>query len=328
MFSVIMPTYNCEKYVEEAINSVLNQTYSDFELIIVDDGSIDSTASIVRSIAQTDSRVKFFENEHGGVSAARNRGIEEAKGKYILFIDGDDTWNPKLLEECGSAIKENDGILIFDIARTVYSLDGSVKVLENPLPETDEITEFFLNGDLNRFFTAHNIASPCNKTYKLQIIKEKGIRFSEKCCYLEDLKFNFEYLKYIQTVKFLSKNLYNYRLFDYENQVFKRNFQGLFVNADSVYDSAMSFLNSKGKQLDPTTQMLCLILRSAYHKELFAHLKGKDSKESKKVLSTLNKNKKYCYLLKKSGDKFSKIIRLLKITPFKKTQIKLIKARG
>ena len=85
MFSIIMPTYNCEKYVLSAVQSVLSQTYRNFELIIVDDTSSDSTFQVLKDISLTDKRIRLYQIPHAGVSAARNYGIEQAQGENILF---------------------------------------------------------------------------------------------------------------------------------------------------------------------------------------------------------------------------------------------------
>ena len=99
--SVVIPTYNREKYLPDAINSVLNQTYKDFEIIIVDDGSRDNTKEVVESFMKKYPHIpiRYFYQENKGPAAARNRGIKEAKGEYIAFLDSDDVWLPAKLEK-------------------------------------------------------------------------------------------------------------------------------------------------------------------------------------------------------------------------------------
>lgn len=98
LVSVIIPTYNVEKYIEKAIQSVLDQTYPNIEIIVVDDGSTDHTVDVVRSFH--DERIKLFINERNmGPSYSRNRGIKEAKGEWIAFLDGDDWWDKERLEK-------------------------------------------------------------------------------------------------------------------------------------------------------------------------------------------------------------------------------------
>ncbi|QDP42227.1 glycosyltransferase family 2 protein [Radiobacillus deserti] len=100
LVSIIMPAYNCETYIRDSIQSVLKQTYTNWELIIIDDGSMDGTISIIEEYSQVDDRVYFYNNERNqGVSATRNRGIELAKGEWIAFLDSDDLWDSLKLEK-------------------------------------------------------------------------------------------------------------------------------------------------------------------------------------------------------------------------------------
>lgn len=97
--SVITPVYNAEKYLSETIESVLKQTYKSFEYLLIDDCSTDNSASIIKEFEEKDSRVRYIKlSENSGAAVARNRGLEEAKGRYIAFVDSDDKWYPKKLE--------------------------------------------------------------------------------------------------------------------------------------------------------------------------------------------------------------------------------------
>ena len=105
--SVIMPVYNSEKFLNAAIESVRNQTFSDWELLLIDDGSSDTSGSICDSYAALDNRVRVFHQENRGICGARNRGLDEADGEYICFIDNDDVYNPSLLEKAYTAIVQH-----------------------------------------------------------------------------------------------------------------------------------------------------------------------------------------------------------------------------
>jgi len=110
-FSVIIPAYNRADFLKKAADSVLSQTFNDFELIIVDDGSEDGTKKLVNSLP--DQRIKYIYQDNSGVSAARNRGIKEAEGEFIAFLDSDDWWLPGKLEETEKHIKNNPDYRIF-----------------------------------------------------------------------------------------------------------------------------------------------------------------------------------------------------------------------
>lgn len=100
LVSIVMPAYNCDKYIEDAIRSVVKQTYGNWELIVIDDGSKDNTVNLINELATQDKRIKFYQNEKNqGVSATRNRGISLANGEWIAFLDSDDMWHKKKLEK-------------------------------------------------------------------------------------------------------------------------------------------------------------------------------------------------------------------------------------
>lgn len=99
LVSVIIPAYNRQMYIKECLESVLAQSYENFEILVVDDGSSDQTVEICRNMAQADPRIRLYEGEHKGVSPARNLAIEKAQGEYVLFVDSDDIIHPKLIEQ-------------------------------------------------------------------------------------------------------------------------------------------------------------------------------------------------------------------------------------
>ncbi len=110
-FSVIIPTYNRESFLFLATNSVLNQSFQDFELIIVDDGSTDNTKELLKSLK--DPRIKIFYQDNKGVSSARNKGISESFGEFICFLDSDDQFNNSKLEKAKEVIDKNPDIKVF-----------------------------------------------------------------------------------------------------------------------------------------------------------------------------------------------------------------------
>lgn len=125
LLSVIMPVYNGEKYVQQSIESVLQQTLNDFELLVIDDGSTDATPQLVRSIMQRDERVNLHVQHNSGVSAARNSGLRAARGRYIAIIDADDLWPGDRLEsQYALLMKDDNRFLIGGIKRFSISSDG------------------------------------------------------------------------------------------------------------------------------------------------------------------------------------------------------------
>ena len=119
LISVIIPTYNRQDVIGECIASLQAQTYPHFEAILIDDGSADETVAVCKELAKNDSRLVLVEAAHGGVSAARNKGLDIAKGQYILFVDSDDMAHPLLLEELLTAMQSSNapiaGTMVYDV---------------------------------------------------------------------------------------------------------------------------------------------------------------------------------------------------------------------
>lgn len=192
--SVIMPVYNSEKYLAAAIESVRNQTFSDWELLLIDDGSSDSSGAICDSYGSLDNRVRVFHQENRGICGARNRGLDEAAGEYVCFIDNDDVYNPLLLEKAYTAIVQHH----VDVVKFGY-----------------HVTETFPGGGVqNRdtvskvcvFISAENRAQQYvtvresgffnmiwNGLYDRTFLIEKNLRFDEHIRFgYEDWIFNYE----------------------------------------------------------------------------------------------------------------------------------------
>ena len=123
--SIIVPVFNTSKYLHACLSSILGQKYRDFEVLIIDDGSTDGSSAICDEYASNDDRIKVFHKENGGVSSARNLGIEEAKGKWLYFCDADDSLLPKTLEILLEGEKENCQFVMAGYNK--YLSDGSLK---------------------------------------------------------------------------------------------------------------------------------------------------------------------------------------------------------
>lgn len=165
-FSIIVPTYNREKYLYKCINSVLDQTYDKFELIIIDDGSTDNTEKLVKKYH--DKRISYFKNDNNGIGYSRNFGIDKAKGDYIFFLDSDDYLEEYMLEEVSKHIKDND-ILIFNYKEFFESNNN---ILLNSYPKFDGYT-------LKKHPELINIINlgPCNKIFSRKLFQSKQNRF-------------------------------------------------------------------------------------------------------------------------------------------------------
>lgn len=200
--SIIVPVYNVEKYLVQCIDSILMQSFLDFELILVDDGSTDTSGLICDEYARKDSRIRVFHKNNGGVSSARNIGLINAKGDWILFLDADDWLENNAL----STIINNTNNEVSLIQFNVYVVNGSNRRLHN-------------NGDGQRFFQSldsyYRYSRPelWNYCFKYEIISKLNLRFNENLNYAEDQVFVYTYLNYSDIkVKYIPAALYNYRI--------------------------------------------------------------------------------------------------------------------
>ena len=131
MISVIVPVYNAEKYIRRAIESILSQTYTDYEFIIINDGSVDNTKNIILSFQ--DDRIVYLENKkNSGPGASRNKGIDKAKGEYIMFIDSDDYIEPNTLEDAFNAAKKYDADVVrYDFSRSISNIEYAESYIQS-----------------------------------------------------------------------------------------------------------------------------------------------------------------------------------------------------
>lgn len=205
LVSVIVPAYNSEEYINECIQSVVNQTFTDWELIVVNDGSKDKTGEFAEQWKVRDSRIHVIHQKNGGVSKARNAGIDTARGTYITFLDSDDLMAPICLEALCNNITNAD--------MCVYSRD--ILHAGDPIPSITEVT----TATIYNLQEAYNmlqkgaviINSPCSRLFSLNIIREKGIRFREDLKLAEDLFFNLEYLDNCHSIAIGKTITYYYR---------------------------------------------------------------------------------------------------------------------
>lgn len=204
LISIIVPVYNVEKDLERCINSILAQTYENFELIIVNDGSTDSSGNICRSF--TDKRIRYYEKANGGLASARNYGLQRATGDYLYCVDSDDYIDSDCLEYCLKKARETDA----DIVLCGYLMEnGNKKQTINATAGVYEGEE--INSRLAEL-KAKNIIDPAwNKLYRMDFVKNSGIVFPEGEIY-EDTDFNLRLLKHKPRIVLSERCFYHYIL--------------------------------------------------------------------------------------------------------------------
>lgn len=199
MITIVVPVYNAEEKLDRCVQSLLNQSYTNIEILLVNDGSRDNSLSICRKYAQQDSRVVVIDKPNGGVSSARNAGLDAAQGEFIMFCDSDDWVVPEWCE-CMAANYVDGDLLICDIARDDFV--GSSCYQDVCVNEAERKYIFHFPMVM---------CSPVNKIYSRKVIEKHKIRFLEKLRLGEDFSFVLSYLYEIQgCIRFVNKKLYCY----------------------------------------------------------------------------------------------------------------------
>ena len=246
MISIIIPVYNVENYLNDCINSVLNQSYQNFEIICIDDASTDSSSEILEYFVQKDSRIKLLKNEtNRGLGPSRNIGLDVAKGKYILFLDSDDWYSPDTLETLYiEAEKNNLDVLLFK--STVYYDDSQTLKVESYY-DMSFMNKFdhkvFNHWELDKTKLFFIPIAVWNKFYLKSFLDENNIRFPNKDYLHEDNPFSCKVMIHAKRISMLTDYFYNHRKRDGSLTTLRD--RRLFDNIEIVYLILEVFLENK-----------------------------------------------------------------------------------
>lgn len=295
--SIIVPVYNTEKVLKRCLDSILNQSYKDFELIVINDGSKDKSIEIINEYKEKDNRVKVIDNKNNGVSETRNIGIKAAVGEYIQFIDADDYIEPYMIEETLIKLEDNeaDSIitgLFLDIESNT-GIKSSKQTFRNQIEEGKKNIAIGVMERLNGTY----INSPVNKIYKKSIIVDNNIYMDKTIDLGEDLLFNLEYFKHCKKVIFDDKCYYHYCMQVEENLTFKYRSDKLELMY-LIYCKCNEYFNTCNIDSKMLMNLNNIFIKWMY--SCFIDLHNKNCK--------LSFNEKLTYI-KKSRNKYSKIIK-------------------
>lgn len=270
--SVIVPIYNSENSLNRCVDSILSQSYADFELILVDDGSTDSSGFICDSYVQIDERVRVFHKENGGVSSARNVGINNARGKWITFCDSDDYVANNWLE-------------------AFFNISGGVNLAVQSFDFADCCSSGFKGGVADFIETFHDkniVGYTGNKLFLRQILEKYSIQFDESFTFHEDEVFAYQYLQYIDKIVFTPQCAYHYNrpAFDvkYRGEIFEPHY-AVFCIIEQIH---------RHKPINRAYEFYLRIL----YRSLFDSFLKKD-KECK------DKLRRYWYIIKRNSSSLS-----------------------
>ena len=206
LISIIIPVYNSEKYLKKCLDSILRQTYTNIEIILVDDGSTDNSRIVCLDYMKMDKRIKYIKKKNGGVSSARNVGLKELTGKYVLFIDSDDYIDETMVK------KLYDSLTLYDSDMSmcnIYKVDEQGKVFFKTFNSDKEL----ITGKecmYNIFNYENAYCYPINKLFNVSFLQKNNIKFDEKLHFMEDFYFVCEVIEKTKKITNNSECLYFY----------------------------------------------------------------------------------------------------------------------
>lgn len=236
-FSIIVPIYNAESTLTKCFESINKQTYKNIEIVLVDDGSTDKSLKMCKDFEKYDKRVKVIHQKNNGISSARNSGIKNSNGEWIIFLDSDDMLESDACEILKDTIKEYNNkieIINYCFYKTylgkIKEIDNSTYFEMNKIYNNQQQIEYIKNEILN---LKSNIASVWSKAYKSEFIKKNNIYFDEKLTFAEDMEYLCRVLSYYPNVVFIKKILYM--------QTYSKYSATSFYKEENMYSALESF---------------------------------------------------------------------------------------
>lgn len=301
MVSIVVPIYNVEKYLKRCIKSILNQSFNNFEIILVNDGSTDKSIEICNKYIEEDSRIKLINKKNGGLSSARNAGINVARGKYISFIDPDDCISENYFNILFKKAENNNCDVIVSGFKTV---PNNIDVIPSyKLNEVLKGTEFILSSD--NVHSKNELCFVWRYLYKLKLIKQNNILFNEKIFIGEDVVFNLEVLAISNRVMAISDILYYYTINNYNSLTkckFKPNLEESLVEQ---YEKRM-YLSQKYKLTENKkykNDMANYYINSIY-RIVIDNLKNSEVSNFENEVKRISNNKMFRESIKNLGLKY------------------------
>ena len=307
--SIIVPVYNAEKFIHRCVDSILSQTFSDFELILVDDGSPDGSGAICDVYAEKDSRVRVIHKQNGGPSSARNVGMHAATGNFLMFCDSDDYVSPdwcKRLHDC-ACIDPNAFVV-----SNLWKVINDIQTPYQPVSEENEVTDYF--SLYKKGITAYTV----NKIYNHALISRNNLLFDESRSLGEDTVFNAQYCALCHTCIYIPQPLYYYiKRCDsistrYDPYMFERNIPFFWLRVPLISDQSLGdfcdiwlyhFINLFNNVFDKRNTMT-FVQKIKYNQKMLsakevqfciAHAAGKT--ENPRILRILKRKNYYLFWL-------------------------------
>ncbi len=266
LLAVIIPIYNAVKTLNQCLDSVLQQTYGNLEVICVDDESQDESVAICREYMQNDNRVKLIQKKNGGVASARNEGMKYITGKYVTFIDQDDWLEPGAYEKMMQKAMEEDADMVIcgyskDTDSVVQKMENKKKI-ENPITDRNEMIRYAFERDQYRGYAAF----VWNKIFKTDILRQQDITFDTSLRRGDDVWFYSLFAVVSKKAVYVDKCLYHY-VQRTDSITHTKNKSNLHRLSDILvgYEKAIAYLDENGIEKDITHFLKCFYV---YHASL------------------------------------------------------------
>ena len=235
-YSIIVPAYNTGDAIRRCIDSVLKQTYINWELVIVDDGSKDKTPEIIEEYTNNDNRIKAFHIPNGGVSNARNVGLVEVQGEYVMFVDSDDWIDPDYLQQVENHMDYDADIYIVGITQDHEDDKGNIYYSEiKGGPVYRHISSVSLDAEIGYLLNTINMESSCLKSYRVSFLQQHNIKFLKEMIAFEDFYFVLQCLCHQSSISLIPFIGYHYCMgLDY-NPIVRRGKRDLYPSMSSLF---------------------------------------------------------------------------------------------
>lgn len=253
LISIIVPIYNSENYIERCVNSLINQTYKNLEIILINDGSTDNSIKLCEAFAKKDKRVKIINKENEGVSIARNIGIENSHGDYIMFVDIDDWIDNDTIEQMYNVVKKENVDIVKCNSVNEFLSKKTYNLIADEISNIRMVDNKYKIEILKILSTTSKLNVVWGQLVRKDIIE--NIRFESNIGYGEDLLFNVQCLKKCTSMYFLNKSLYHYYINqdgicrDYSKQVLDKKIQDVLYIYPQILDIVNSWDNKFEKQI-------------------------------------------------------------------------------
>lgn len=237
--SVIMPVYNAQDFLENSLSLLVNQSFQNIEIICIDDGSTDNSLNIIEKFAQKDNRIRVFKQKNAGPSAARQKGLDNAAGEYVWFVDSDDTYEHTSIEQITNALKNTPvDILYFGTKLTDKTTDKNPSeryyaLADVPKARLNRILKF----DENAYLMFSLPRELWNKVFRREFLSQHDIRFCPSISLYDDILFSTQALLYSESISIINASLYNYHLNNSGSVMgtYNQRLDGIFYYFKTIY---------------------------------------------------------------------------------------------